>query len=256
MILIPRFFLTGCLHWSATEKTKVTKATVSELFATETFLNLAEETKAVIEAAVGVFRKFNRSWSETKVVISDEDFFREKHLRNVFRKLLTVFIEFKSVNTYWVGRQIIFSEMDLTFFQANHIYLYTWCECYMRCDWSLPMIYWSTDTWMISQETCLLCFVEHGTRFWKCFWDYFGLREVKASKKLSKSYLQRKRALYDFGMSKLQEIFTTVAIVCHCYKRLTVFRHDSALSKKRRWNTSKKLYTSKIKKKSRSRDEI
>lgn len=100
MILIPRFFLTGCLHWSATGKTKVTKATVSELFATATFLNLAEETKAVIEAAVGVFRKFNRSWSETKVVISDEDFFREKHLRNVFRKLLTVFIEFKSVNTY------------------------------------------------------------------------------------------------------------------------------------------------------------
>ena len=125
MILIPRFFLTGCLHWSATEKTKVTKATVSELFATETFLNLAEETKAVIEAAVGVFRKFNRSWSETKVVISDEDFFREKHLRNVFRKLLTVFIEFKSVNTYWVGRQIIFSEIDLTVFSSkSYISLY------------------------------------------------------------------------------------------------------------------------------------
>ena len=100
MILIPRFFLTGRLHWSATEKTKVTKATVSDLFVTETFLNLAEETKAVIEAAVGVFKKFNRSWSETKVVIADEDFFREKHLRNVFRKLLTVFIEFKSVNAY------------------------------------------------------------------------------------------------------------------------------------------------------------
>ena len=100
MILISRFFLTGCLHWSATEKTKVTKATVSDLFVTETFLNLAEETKAVIEAAVGVFKKFNRSWSETIVVIADEDFFTEKHLQNVFRKLLTVFIEFKSVNTY------------------------------------------------------------------------------------------------------------------------------------------------------------
>ena len=125
MILIPRFFLTGWLHWSATEKTKVTKATVSDLFVTETFLNLAEETKAVIEAAVGVFKKFNRSWSETKVVIADEDFFREKHLRNVFRKLLTVFIEFKSVNAYWVGRQIIFSEMDLTVFSSkSYISLY------------------------------------------------------------------------------------------------------------------------------------
>ena len=125
MILIPRFFLTGCLHWSATEKTKVTKATVSDLFVTETFLNLAEETKSVIEAAVGVFKKFNRSWSETKVVIADEDFFREKHLRNVFRKLLTVFIEFKSVNAYWVGRQIIFSEMDLIVFSSkSYISLY------------------------------------------------------------------------------------------------------------------------------------
>ena len=35
---------------------------------------LAEETKAVIEAAVGVFNKFNPSWSETKVVMSDKDF--------------------------------------------------------------------------------------------------------------------------------------------------------------------------------------
>ena len=35
---------------------------------------LAEETKAVIEAAVGVFKKFNPSWSETKVVMSDKDF--------------------------------------------------------------------------------------------------------------------------------------------------------------------------------------
>ena len=35
---------------------------------------LAEETKAVIEAAVGVFKKFNFSWSETKVVMSDKDF--------------------------------------------------------------------------------------------------------------------------------------------------------------------------------------
>ena len=46
-------------------------------------------------------------------------------------------------------------------------------------------------------------------------------------------------------MPKLQEVFTAVAIVCHCYERLTVFRHYSALSKKRK-HFSK--YTSKIKK--------
>ena len=38
-------------------------------------------------------------------------------------------------------------------------------ECYARCDWSLPMIYQSTDTWMTSRETCFLCFVQHGARF-------------------------------------------------------------------------------------------
>ena len=32
----------------------------------------------------------------------------------------------------------------------------------LRCDWSLPMIYKSTDTWMTSGETCFLCFVQHG----------------------------------------------------------------------------------------------
>ena len=24
-------------------------------------------------------------------------------------------------------------------------------DCYARCDWSLPMIYWSTDKWMTSK---------------------------------------------------------------------------------------------------------
>ena len=30
----------------------------------------------------------------------------------------------------------------------------------------------------------LFVFVQHGARFWKCFWDYFGLKQVKASKKV------------------------------------------------------------------------
>ena len=42
---------------------------------------------------------------------------------------------------------------------------------------------------MTSRETCFLCFVQHGTRFWKCLWDYFGLRQVKASEKVEKPEL-------------------------------------------------------------------
>ena len=26
--------------------------------------------------------------------------------------------------------------------------------------------------------------VQHGARFWKCSWDYFGLKQVKSSKKV------------------------------------------------------------------------
>ena len=36
---------------------------------------------------------------------------------------------------------------------------------------------------------------------------------------------ERKRALYNLRMPKLQEIFTTVAIVCHCYERLAVLKN-------------------------------
>ena len=56
-----------------------------------------------------------------------------------------------------------------------------WCECYAHCDWSLPMIYQSTDTWLTSQQTYFLCFVQHGAWFWKCLWDSFGLKHAKAS---------------------------------------------------------------------------
>ena len=55
-----------------------------------------------------------------------------------------------------------------------------------------------------------------------------------------------KRALDYFRMLKLQEIFTTAAIVFHRYERLAVFakcfRHYSALSKKRRWKTFRRNY--------------
>ena len=52
---------------------------------------------------------------------------------------------------------------------------------------------------------------------------------------------ERKRALENLRMPKVQEIFTTVAIVYHRYERLAVsqnfFRYHSALSKKRRGET-------------------
>ena len=71
---------------------------------------------------------------------------------------------------------------------------------------------------------------------------------------------ERKRALYNLRMSKLQEIFTTVVIVCHCYERLAVLQNVSPLfcfeQEKTLKNFPKKLYTSKIRKKRRSRDEI
>ena len=39
---------------------------------------------------------------------------------------------------------------------------------------------------MTSRETCFLCFVQNGARFWKCLWVYFPLKQVKASIKFSK----------------------------------------------------------------------
>ena len=139
----------------------------------------------------------------------------------------------------------------------------------MRCDWSLPIIYQSTDTWMTSRETCFLCFVQHGARFWKCLWDYFGLKQVKSSKKVRQELFTRQKngetgtkwALDYLRMPELQEIFTTaadrVSSLWQTRRFAKCFRHYSALSKKRRWkkNFSKKLYSIKLKKKRKSRDE-
>ena len=38
-------------------------------------------------------------------------------------------------------------------------------EYYARCDWSLPMIYQSTDTQMTTRETCFPRLVQHGAYF-------------------------------------------------------------------------------------------
>ena len=82
-----------------------------------------------------------------------------------------------------------------------------------RCPWSIRVQY--------MDETCLmLCFVQHGALFWKCFWDYFGLKQVKSLKKVQQELFTRKkngetgtkRTLDYFRMPKLQEILTTAAI--------------------------------------------
>ena len=112
-----------------------------------------------------------------------------------------------------------------------------WCECYARSDWSSPMIYQSTDTWMTSRETWFDCFVQHGVRFWKCLWDYFGLKQVKSSKKVQQKLFTRnkngetgtKRALDYFRMPKLQEIVTTAAILFHRYERIAVLQNVFAI---------------------------
>ena len=83
-------------------------------------------------------------------------------------------------------------------------------------------------------ETCFLCFVQHGARFWKCLWDYFGLKQVKSSKKVPQKLFTRnkngetgtKRALDYFRMPKLQEIS---AIVFHRFERLAVFQNVVAI---------------------------
>ena len=101
----------------------------------------------------------------------------------------------------------------------------------------VAMIYQSTDTWMTSHETWFVCFVQHGARFWKCLWDYFGLKQVKSSKKVQQKLFTRnkngetgtKRALDYFRMPKLQEIVATAAILFHRYERIAVLQNVFAI---------------------------
>ena len=92
----------------------------------------------------------------------------------------------------------------------------------------------------------LYCSTWHAVR--KCLWDFFRLSKWKPQKKLSRSYLQRKkmekRRQKEFlttweCLYCMQENFTTVAIVCHIrYESFAVLQNVfgiSALSKWRRW---------------------
>ena len=68
-----------------------------------------------------------------------------------------------------------------------------------------------------------------------------------------------RKVLDNLRMPKLQEIFTTVAIVCHRYQRLAVLRNFFAiillLARKGVEELFGELYVRKIKKKTRIRDE-
>ena len=68
-----------------------------------------------------------------------------------------------------------------------------------------------------------------------------------------------RKVLDNLRMPKLQEIFTTVAIVCHRYQRLAILRNFFAiillLARKGVEELFGELYVRKIKKKTRIRDE-
>ena len=135
-----------------------------------------------------------------------------------------------------------------------------------RCDWSLPMIYQSTDTWMTSRKTCFLCFVQHGARFWMCLWHYFGLKQVKSLKMFNRSYLKErktekretKRVLDYFRMPKtIRNLHNSCHRVsslwetrrfCKMFSPLFCLEQGKTLK-----NVSKKLYTINIKKKKKER---
>ena len=77
--------------------------------------------------------------------------------------------------TFWLKPWLSFTLNLVINFNPFGINAHTLTECYVRCDWLLPMIYQSTDTWLTS------CFVQHSAWFWRCLWDSFGLKQVKAS---------------------------------------------------------------------------
>ena len=77
------------------------------------------------------------------------------------------------------------------------------------------MIYQSTNTWMTSRETCFLCSVQHGARFWKCLWVYFGLKQVKSPKKVQQELITIERKMEKRGQ---KELLTTLECLTN-YKK-------------------------------------
>ena len=144
------------------------------------------------------------------------------------------------------------------------------CECYSRCDWSLPMIYWSANTCM-DDVTGKLFYLLCST--WRAVLNMlvrlFRIKQVKTwkpPKKFSRSYLQRRKM-----EKRRQKEFLTTWECLNCKKssqqlpscviapRDSLFRKIFSplicfeLEKTLKKNLSMKLYTKKIKKKRRKR---
>ena len=149
---------------------------------------------------------------------------------------------------------------------CNVLNFIQWCECYARCDWSLPMIYQSADTYRW----------RHGKvcSTWGAILKMFvRLFRIKASESLEKrwagaiykeekwrngdkksSWVLKNPQNYKKSSQQLPSCVIAARDSLFCKMFSPLF---CVLSKKRSWklNFSKKLYTSKIKKKRRSRDE-
>ena len=125
-----------------------------------------------------------------------------------------------------------------------------WCECCALWIGRYPCsIRVQIHGWRHGK--LVRCFSQHGARFWKCLWDYFGLSKWKPRKKFRMSYLQREK----MEKQRRKEYLTTWECL---HNKLTgrklhesyrvsslrenrwyvkCFRHYSVLSKWRRWKT-------------------
>ena len=116
---------------------------------------------------------------------------------------------------------------------------------------------------MTSKETCFFCFVQHGARFWKCLWDYFGLKQVKSSNKVQQGLFSRKKKEetgtttleclnYKKSSKQLPSCFIAMRDSPFCKMFLLLFCFEQ---KKTLKNILKKLYTIKIKEKKRIKEK-
>ena len=119
------------------------------------------------------------------------------------------------------------------------------------------MIYLSTNTWMTSQETCFLCFVQHGARFLRLF----RMKHVKDSKEVKHELFTKKEKWRNARQKEFLptptrnfhraqcDIATKGSQFCKIFSRLLSFEQVKKLE-----DFSEKL-TSKIKKKRINRGE-
>ena len=111
-----------------------------------------------------------------------------------------------------------------------------WFESYARCDWSLPVIYQiQIHGWRHGKLAFFVLF-NMARGFENVCEIISDWGKWKLRKKFSRSYLQRRNMekrrpnqLLTTWQCLLQEIFTTVAIVCPRYERLAVLQNVFAI---------------------------